>query len=194
MKLIDRFKILSTILLLMALFLVAISLLSGIKTLAEIKLFYDGVVSFKADHDIISFDNGVIGLIYDTSACPGCKDTLPEWRYIGDLLIDSIVYLDSVIVYDDSTKLNDITINSAGLLNVLKDANAYKLIQRAPWFDPADTLYWDPIFHEYKILNDLSIHYKFYFNDTLSIDTVRSWLHNVSDIQGTGGIPISFED
>lgn len=161
---------------------------------ANDEYFFSGKAGLEADQLIISFSNGVVGLIFDTSDCEGCKDSLPLWRFIEDLKIDSLVYMDSVIYYNDPVRSGDFQINSNDLIQVFDKTNVSKFIRRAPWEVPGDTLYWDSVRLKWQILYDLSEHYRIEFNDTLSIDSVILWLGNVTELESSGGLPIPFVD
>lgn len=53
--------------------------------------FYSGRVEIKADRSIVSFPDTVFGLVFDTSSCEGCKDTVPIWKKVSNLVLDALI-------------------------------------------------------------------------------------------------------
>ncbi|MBN2227263.1 MAG: hypothetical protein JW763_07840 [candidate division Zixibacteria bacterium] len=169
--------------------MVLIPLVAG----AQRETHYKGVIGFKAGHDIISFQNGAIGLVFDTAECTQCKDSLPSWRCLESLKVDSVIYRKRTIALEDSILTADYETNSIGLLDILHDINCRSLVRRMPWFDPSDTLGWDPVRKETRIRKDLSIHFKITFGETINLDSLSSKLNAVPNILSTGKIPIYYE-
>ncbi len=149
-----------------------------------------GIARFKADRAIISMPHGTRGVVFDTSACLDCRQRLPAFRFLGNLKIDSIIYDDGTRTLDSAAQLTNIRIKSTELLISLDEVKAVRLERRFPSYTPGDTLYWDSLLKEWKILPDLTYHYKFTFDESTDLDSVIKSLETVQGISNRGGYVI----
>ncbi|HWR82954.1 MAG TPA: C25 family cysteine peptidase [Candidatus Deferrimicrobium sp.] len=158
---------------------------------------FPGQAGFEAGRTIISMPYGMVGLVFDTSACADCRNTLPIWRFLGNSKIDSVVSLVrgqggpshfKVEPLTDSTQLEGVRISSSALLHVLEKTKVIGLRRRLPGFNPKDTLKWDPIRLKWHREPDMSLSYEVVFHDTLAVDSVVRWLRLVPGLSWISGL------
>jgi len=123
--------------------------------LAQEPSFYQGRIELRADRTVISIDPDINGLSFDTTVGPNEKRQYPEWMFLGDVKVDSIIYRDSVRLLYDSTQLTGIEVSSDTLLGIFSEAKVYRILKLVPTFEPSDTLYWDSIRIRWHTLPDL---------------------------------------
>jgi len=145
--------------------------------------FHPDKARFFCDSSIVYFPHGKVGLIFDTAECINCRQSLPEWRFIGDLKVDSIIYIDSTLPLTEENQIADIEINSPGLRRILENSNAYKIAKSFPEAVPEDTLFWDSVRVKWHILPDISKYYTIRFDEAVEMDSVINWLRSVPDIR-----------
>lgn len=159
---------------------------------------FPGQAAFDADRTIITMPYDLAALVFDTSDCGGCCDSVPAWRFIGSLKADSVIYFVRgqggpshyvAVPLTDSSQLEGVRIGSPDLVLVLEQINVIRLHRRFPGFNPEDTLKWDPIRLKWHHLRDMSRHYRIVFDDTLRVDSVVSWLKQVPGLARPHGIP-----
>lgn len=131
------------------------------------------------------------GLFFDTIIYDGYPDSLPPWRFFGNLKIDSVYYTDSIVPLKTKAQMSGIEIKSKALIKVLEKSKTYKLLRRIPDAITGDTLHWDPVREEWVTVADFSQFYAFRFSESISLDSVLSWLKQVPDLISSGAIPKS---
>jgi hypothetical protein len=162
--------------------------------LAQDPGYYPGLLRFETDTSYIYFGPTVKGLVFDTSECVGCKQQLPSWRFLGDLKIDSLRYIDTTIQIEDSIQIGDVRITSPGLMEKLEILGASRLVKAFKRHVLHDTLYWDSIRQIMHVRKDLSLSFMVYFDTTISLDSAKQILHGVPGLEGVNGIPIPVYD
>jgi len=145
---------------------------------------YPGQAAFNADQSVITMPKGTVSLFFDTSQCEGCRDSLPPWRFIGDLKVDSIkLYAirgrSMTTELSDASQLDGVKIVSKDLIAVLRKLKVVRLIKRAPMFAPSDTLFWDSVTNRWVNTPDLSTAYRLIFDESIDPDSAVNWLRQV---------------
>jgi hypothetical protein len=156
--------------------------------------YRQGQAGFEAPPSIIAMPAFVHGIIIDTSDCGQCLDTLPYYRFLGDLLVDSIIYEDSTRPVTNAEQMQGISIESSELRNVLQQAHVFRLARSFRGVIPGDTMRWNPVTQKMDTLPDLSWHYDFRFDPNITVDSVVSLLSTVNGLVSYGGIPIFYRD
>jgi hypothetical protein len=156
--------------------------------------YYQGQAGLKAPPSIVAMPASVRGIIVDTSECGRCRDTLPAFRFLGDILVDSIIYLDSTRRVDCAEQMQGISIESSKLRSVLQQVHAYRLARSFRGAIPGDTQRWNSVTKKVDTLPDLSWHYNIRFDSSISVDSVYKLLSTVNGLVSYGGIPIPVRD
>lgn len=156
--------------------------------------YYQGQAGFKAPPSIVAMPASVHGIIIDTSDCGQCRDTLPSYRFLGDLLIDSIIYEDSTRPVTSAEQMQGISIESSKLQSVIQQVHVFRLARSFSHVIPGDTLRWNPVTQKMDKLPDLSWHYDFRFDPNITVDSVVNLLSTVNGLVSYGGIPIPVWD
>jgi Peptidase family C25/Subtilase family/FlgD Ig-like domain len=152
--------------------------------------FEKGKIRFSAPQNVIEMPANRAGLVFDASKCENCRDSLPSYRFLGSLKIDSIINVGSVTRLSSLEQSREIIIKDEKLITAIAKLNPYKLVRRFTNFVPDDTLYWDTLLHEWKIFPDMSVHYTLFFHDSLDLDTAASWLSGITDVGNLGGFAV----
>ena len=91
---------------------------------------YPGQAAFEADRTIITMPYGMAAIVFDTSECENCHDSVPVWRFIGNLKVDSLIYREEEFPHTriattvtDSSQLEGIRIDSPELVQTLERVN-----------------------------------------------------------------------
>lgn len=156
--------------------------------------YHQGQAGFSAPPSIVAMPGSVQGIIIDTSGCDQCKDTLPSYRFLGDLLVDSIIYVDSTRRVTSPEQMQGISIESSELRSVLQQVHVYRLARSFRGAIPGDTLRWNPVTEKMDTLPDLSWHYDLRFDSTITVDSVVNLLSTVDGLVSYGGIQIPVWD
>ena len=142
---------------------------------------YSGRAAIMADESVISIRYGVKGLVFDTT-CSSCKSQYPEWMFLGNTKVDSIISFTDTHALTESSDMEGISVNSEELLAVLAANNVYRLMKSFPRRIPSDSLYWNEKRAEWKVLPDLTKHYYIEFDTTVGVQGVVDQLSAVSDL------------
>jgi hypothetical protein len=156
--------------------------------------YYQGQAIFKAPPSIVTLPVSVQGIIIDTSKCGRCKDTLPAFRFLGDILVDSIIYVDSTRRVDSAQQMQGISIESSKLQSALRRARAYRLARSFRGVIPSDTLRLNSVTKRVDKLPDLSWDYDLRFDSSITFDSVYKLLSAVKGLVSHGGTPIPVKD
>ena len=156
--------------------------------------YYQGQAGFEAAPSIVAMPGPVRGIIIDTSECGQCRDTLPSYRFLGDILVDSIIYLDSTRRVASPEQMQGISIGSSELRSVLQQVHAYRLARSFRGAIPGDTQHWNSVTKKMDTLPDLSWHYDLRFDSSITVDSVYKLLSTVNGLVSYGGIAIPVRD
>jgi hypothetical protein len=173
-------------------FLLLVTFASG--QLQHLAQYRQGQAGFEAPPSIVTMPASVQGIIIDTSECGQCQDTLPAYRFLGDLLVDSIIYEDSTRPVASGEQMQGISIESSELRNVLQQAHVFRLARSFSHVIPGNTLHWNRVTQKMDTLPDLSWHYDFRFDPNITVDSVVNLLSTVNGLVSYGGIPIFYRD
>ena len=155
--------------------------------------FVPGKANFEADSVLVFFPAGITGIVFDTSKCENCRSTFPEWRYIGDLKIDSIMHIDTTVPFTTPAQIENVQISSPELRQLLLTSNAYRIEKFFPWAIPHDTLFWDSIRVKWHVHKDCSLYYIISFDEGISADSIMILLQQVPALRNPSPIPIPLE-
>ena len=144
--------------------------------------YYEGQAAIKADQSVISIRQDVWGLVFDTT-CNSCKSQYPEWMFLGDLKVDSLILETGTSPVTQSSEMEQISINNPALLSILESTNTFRLSKYFPLEVPGDTLWWDPVRAVWKDLPDLSQHYYIEFDSLLSVQSVVDQLVAIPELK-----------
>ncbi len=150
-----------------------------------------GIVRFETDSSTLFIPHKIWGMIFDTSDYDNRRTDLPKWRFMGNLKIDSIMYMDSTIPFIETIQLEAVNIGSSELLQIMAETQTHKLLRMYPWKLPHDTLFWDSIREKWHIEPDLSRRFKIIFNENVSVDSVSGLLDSIPTIIEPMGFPIT---
>jgi subtilisin family serine protease len=158
-----------------------------------------GSAAFEADFSVVSFPPGVVALYFDTSESGNLMSSLPEWRFLGGLKIDSVEtfassYPTVISPLSSASQVEGLTITSASLQTVLERANVLCLRRSVRHSVPNDTLVWNEAHSEWRRVPDLSRHYMISFHDSLSVDSVITWLSVVTELDSYNPVPVAIDD
>lgn len=92
--------------------------------------YYPGTARFEAEHADLFFPAGVSKLVFDTTDCTGCKDTLPSWRFIGDIKVDSVTKDGTTEALENAGQMSGIEIASSELITLLRQDKVTSLERR----------------------------------------------------------------
>ena len=159
---------------------------------------YPGQAAFNADQSLITMPKGMVLLVFDTSQCEGCRDSLPPWRFIGDLKVDSVkLYVvggrSMTSELSDPSQLDGVRIISKDLIAALQKLKVVQLIKRAPMFAPSDTLFWDSVTNRWVKNPDLSTAYRLMFDENIHPDSAVHWLQRVPGMIDANKLDIPHE-
>ncbi len=149
-----------------------------------------GIVRFETDSSTLFIPHEIWGMIFDTSDCDNHRTGLPKWRFIGNLKIDSIMYMDSTVPFMEAIQLEAVHIGSSELLQIMAESKTHKLQRMYPWILPHDTLFWDSIRVKWHTEPDLSRRFKIIFTENVSVDSVSGLLDSIPTIIEPMGFPI----
>ena len=143
--------------------------------------YYEGQAAIMADQSVISIRQDVWGLVFDPT-CSSCKSSYPEWMFIGDLKVDSVILETGSIPLTQSTEMEQVSISNAALLSILKSTNTTRLMKYFPLEAQGDTLWWDPDRAVWKVLPDLSLHYYIEFDPVSTVQGVVDQLAAIPEL------------
>lgn len=156
--------------------------------------YFPGFVRFKADYDIVFFPPEICMIYFDTTGCPGCQDSLPSWRFKGNLKIDSLIRYNITEPLIQESQIAGLRINSPGLVSVLDSNNCYLLGRRVRAAVPYDTLRHDSSTPGGVVVPDISKHYYFAFDSLRNTKDIVRQLSKVSNLTNVGVIPKPIPD
>jgi len=175
-------------------FMLFLLVLFGAILAQPVEKYYKGKAGIKASPSIISMPASVWGIVIDTSNCIDCEDTIPAYRFLGDVLVDSILYNDSVRFVDCPERMQGISIGSAELQSVIRQVPVFRVYRVFRGVTPGDTLHWNSVTQKMDVLPDLSWHYHLRFNPDIPVDSVIALLATIDGLASYGGEPIPVLD
>lgn len=149
-----------------------------------------GQVSLKAEHSLIDLVFDVVGVIFDTS---GTVPRTPEGWAPGDLgriVVESLIYRDSVVPVISSSQLVGIHIGTDSLQSTLKRLGVHRLRKSFPHVHHGDTIYYDSTRMRFKRMHDLSLFYRLEFPPDRNVDSAVISLRVVPGIILCQPVPI----
>ena len=170
-------------------------LLAAMQSWSQDERYWPGEIGFTADHEVLDIPYGISGLIFDTTECPGCQDSLPQWRYLGDLKIDSVMMTGGyrrqgwVESYQSGDQLRNLVVESEELLEILHRYGCRLLKKCFSRFDAADTVSWDSIQSVWFHGPDLSRHFRVVIPHDMVVDSVITELETVAGLRYIHRIP-----
>ncbi|MFH1372340.1 MAG: C25 family cysteine peptidase [bacterium] len=153
-----------------------------------------GMARFKADYSVVFFPAGISKLYFDTTDCLDCRETLPPWRFIGALKVDSLVRNGVTETVVKQSHMEGLKITSSGLIDCLAEARVYALGRRFSRSVPYDTLVWNRIRRKTVVVPDLSKHFGILFNRNSTVDSVVALLDAVRELTNVGPVPRAIFD
>lgn len=159
---------------------------------ADRPAFYAGKVQFSCAPSTIIITPPLVGMVIDTSEGFD-RDSLPNWRLIGALKIDSVIYIDSTRPLITSEQLNGLRISDSSLVRAIDEINVYKLVKYFPSSIPFDTIWWDSARGRNVSLPDLSKWHMFYFSPQKQIKDVVEKITIIDGLKHVSGIPIYYQ-
>jgi hypothetical protein len=143
---------------------------------------YEGMTIIRADYEKVFFPSEITAIYFDTIPCEGCKDSLPGWRFIDDLKIDSLVRNDSVIELTAQSQLDSIVLNSTQLTNIFNECKTFKLSRLIKKAVPYDTIRWSKFKKENVVVHDMSKSFMIEFSKALDVDSIVHELQNTEEL------------
>jgi len=148
--------------------------------------YYPGSARFKADYGTVFFPAEIRTLFFDTLECQGCRDSLPPWRFIGDLKIDSIIRKGVTEPFVRESLIYGVQINSPELISVIKKNNCYLLGRRIWDAVPYDTLGYSRSGQDQVVVPDLSKHFYIAFDSLRNAKDIVAQLKAVPNLKNVG--------
>ena len=155
---------------------------------------YKGRVVIRAPEELVSFGTSVQTLIFDTIICDTCIESVPSWKRLGGLAVDSIYVPEGPHAVEQATQLEGLQINSVELLSVLTRARTWMLRKAFPDSQPEDTIRWSGILKKWVKVSDLSTFYEVRFDTSIALDSVFQWLEEVPNLLDFHSVPIPIMD
>jgi hypothetical protein len=152
--------------------------------------YHQKQVRFKASRDFLRMPAGFKTVYFDTTECQGCKETLPGWRFLDDLLVTRVVTVTGELALEDSTDVVGLEVPSDTLTSLLAAIQAIAIERRAPKASVGEVQYWDDIRKKWWTLPDMSLHYRVKWASGLSTDSVLTLLNQVADLENVGAVEI----
>jgi hypothetical protein len=159
------------------------------KPLQVLADFRPGRITIDAERSEINFEKSIYALVFRQPI--GENENVPEWKRIGNLIVDSIWLPDSAFEISSEDQLNGIYV-SQQMSDVINVVSAYMILKCAPGFDPKDTLWPGPT--DTVILHDIGRFYEIRFPDTLSLDSAMRIFESASGVKWVGKVEIPEPD
>lgn len=148
--------------------------------------YYPGVARFTADYSVVFLPGTVSELVFDTTNCPACRDTLPEWRFIGPLKLDGLIRAGEYEPLESEAQRSDILVNCPELLECMHTHRAVNLRRRISMAVPYDTLVWSRSKNRWVVVDDITKHFSIKFSVERSVDSVISCLRSAPLLSNVG--------
>jgi hypothetical protein len=133
---------------------------------------------------LISIKLGVTGVVFDTSDWSDSRGQLPEWRFMGNLKVDSLIVNGySKVALTQESHMESVFFNSWELCEAFDKINARSLIKTFPNRVPEDTIYENAFRGEEHKVGDLSVFYEVRYDSLISYDSVSQILSGVPKLE-----------
>lgn len=155
---------------------------------------YSGVVSFRADYDVVFLPAGVDGIYFDAGDYSGCSDSCQVWTYWGPLKITALLRNGKKEPIKTEAQLNDVLLNSDSLSNMMACYRAVYLLRAAPGSVPYDTLVQSRATKKYAVVEDGAQYFIMRFQAGVTPYSIVGKLCEVPGISECQGVPIAYPD
>lgn len=157
-------------------------------------IYHLGRASFTTDYSALLFPKEVDRIYFDTSQCAHCRDSLPSWRFLHSLKVDSLLINGEVTPLTSESQMSGIVLDSCKLAACLKKYKVSVLLKGFSGTAPYDTLAWSHIYKKNVVIPDLARHYILRFDSTICVDSVLECLHSVPGLGGVAKRPKAYPD
>jgi len=174
-------------------FVFLFGLMAGQATTEQLD-YAPGSARFKAGFETVFFPANVQALYFDTIECCECFDSLPEWRFLGPLKVDSIKVDGKFVPLTDKLQMSGIRFDANDLAGILQVNGVYMISRRIHHFEQFDTLWRDPISGQWNAIPELSKHFRIWFSKDRDAFYISDQLKAISDLTNVGVVPVRVID
>jgi hypothetical protein len=155
---------------------------------------YSGVLSFRADYDVVFLPAGMDGIYFDADDYSGCSDSSQLWKYWGPLKITTLLRDGKKEPLESESQLTDVLLNSVALSQLMAGYRAVYLLRAAPGSVPHDTLVQSKVTGIYTVVEDGAQDFIMRFQANVTPYSIMGKLCGIPGISECQGVPIAYPD